>query len=404
MKRILILGGAGRMSSGTARDLLATYSHSIEKLIIADSSNERLDILRQSLTDSRIETHIIDVTDRQIILSLLAKCDVCINAVPTFAGLQMDIFHACFEAKRNYVDYGGMGIYTVQQKAEHDQWEKAGITAILGLGADPGLSNILCRVVADRLDKIDKINLYWAAKLIGDENPILIPPYNLSTVLAEYTNPSQQFLNGKLQQVPAQSGFETIDLPEPFGKTSFMHSQHSEPLTVPFANGIKEKGMQEFTWKLSLPEREHQAWIGLVKAGFGESFDEDVTLPNGTSVRPVDVLQAVIDRNIERHKKRIPDQELHEIHFAIGQGVKEGNSCRVTARMIGLPDPMYNEYVDACTSMSMSIGVQQFLNTETTRKSGVYAPEEYFNADKFLEEIRKRNFKVEIETQITEKD
>ncbi|CAF1141895.1 unnamed protein product [Didymodactylos carnosus] len=218
LKRILILAGAGRMSSGTARDLLATYSHSIEKLIIADSSNERLDIL----------------------------------------------------------------------------------------------------LVADRLDRIDKMSLYWAAKFIGDENPILIPPYNLSTVLAEYGNLSQQFLNGKLQQVPAQSGFETIDLPEPFGKTSFIHSEHSEPLTVPFANAFKEKGIQEFTWKLSLPEREHQAWIRLVKAGFGETFDEDVTLPNGTSVRPVDVLQVVIDRNIERHKKRIPDQELHEIHFSIG--------------------------------------------------------------------------------------
>ncbi|CAF1351467.1 unnamed protein product, partial [Didymodactylos carnosus] len=302
LKRILILGSAGRMSSGTARDLLATYSHSIEKLIIADSSNERLDILRESLTDSRIETNVIDVTDRQIILSLLAKCDVYINAVPTFAGLQMDIFHACFEAER---------ITWITEA-----W--AGITAIFGLGADPGLSNILCRVVADRLDRIDKMSLYWAAKFIGDENPILIPPYNLSTVLAEYGNLSQQFLNGKLQQVPAQSGFETIDLPEPFGKTSFIHSEHSEPLTVPFANAFKEKGIQEFTWKLSLPEREHQAWIRLVKAGFGETFDEDVTLPNGTSVRPVDVLQVVIDRNIERHKKRIPDQELHEIHFSIG--------------------------------------------------------------------------------------
>ncbi|CAF1594058.1 unnamed protein product, partial [Didymodactylos carnosus] len=206
-----------------ARDLLATYSHSIEKLIIADSNNERLDILRQSLTDSPIEIHVIDVTDRQIILSLLVKCDVYINAVPTFVGLQMNIFHACFEAKRNYLEYGGMGIYTVQQKAEHDQWEKAEIIAILGLGADPGLFNILCRVVADRLDRIDKMNLYWTAKFIGDENSILIPPYNLSTVLAEYGNPSQQFLNGKLPQVPAQSGFETIDLPEPFTGIQELH-------------------------------------------------------------------------------------------------------------------------------------------------------------------------------------
>ena len=382
------------MSAGTARDLLSKLSSGITKVVAADSNAERLASLKKSLADSRLETRVFDVNDRAALLALLADSDLCINGVPTFAGFQMTIFEACLEAKRPYVDYGGMGVYTVKQKAQHEKWNSAGVTAVIGLGADPGMSNIICRAVADRLDRIDRINLYWAATKIGPDSPVLVPPYSVSTVLAEYANPSQQFLDGKLQEVPAQAGAETLDLPEPWGRTTFIHSQHSEPLTVPFSEGIAEKGIREFTWKLSLPERDHEAWIGLVKAGFGAT-DEPVTV-KGVSVRPLDVLQAVIDRNLKNNQGRIPAQEAHEIHLAIGHGTRHGKRCRVTCRVIGHPDPLYDDYADAGTSMNMSIGVQQILSRPL--RPGVWAAEEYFQADAFFAELRKRKFSTEIET------
>ena len=395
---ILIIGGAGLMSTGTARDLLSDLSSGISKITAADTNADRLAALKKSLPDPRLQTRTFDVNDRASLLALLADCDLCVNGVPTFAGFQMAIFAACLEAKKPYVDYGGMGVYTVKQKAQHDAWKKAGVTAVIGVGSDPGLSNIICRAVADRLDRVDRINLYWAATKIGAESPVLVPPYSISTVLAEYANPSQQFLDGKLQEVPAQAGTETIDLPKPWGRTTFIHSQHSEPLTVPFSEGIAEKGIREFTWKLSLPERDHEAWVGLVKAGFGAT-DEPVTV-KGVAVRPLDVLQAVIDRNISRNGSRIPAQESHEIHFATGQGTRDGKRCRVTCRVIGHPDPLYDDYVDAGTSMNMSIGVQQILSR--TLRPGVWAAEEYFQADSFFAELRKRHFSIEIETQTWE--
>jgi saccharopine dehydrogenase-like NADP-dependent oxidoreductase len=393
--RILILGGAGLMSTGTARDLLSQLSSGVERVVAADSSAERLAALKQSLNDPRLETRVFDVNNRAALMTLLADCDLCVNGVPTFAGFQMAIFEACLEAKRAYVDYGGMGVYTVRQKAEHAKWAKAGVTAVIGLGADPGMSNIICRAVADRLDRIERINLYWAATKIGPESPVLVPPYSLSTVLAEYANPSQQFLDGKLQEVPPQSGVETMDLPEPWGRTTFIHSQHSEPLTVPFSQGIAEKGIREFTWKLSLPARDHEAWVGLVKAGFGAA-DEPVTV-KGVTVKPLDVLQSVIERNIRNNRSRIPAQEGHEIHLAIGHGTRDGKRCRVTCRVIGHPDPLYDDYVDAGTSMNMSIGVQQILKHPV--RPGVWAAEEYFETEAFFAELRKRHFSIEIETE-----
>lgn len=387
------------MSAGTARDLLSDLSAGVTRIVAADANAERLQAMKQSLVDPRLETRVFDVNDRAALMELLAECDICINGVPTFAGFQMTIFEACLQAKCTYVDYGGMGVYTVKQKAQHDVWKKAGVTAIVGLGADPGMSNIICRAVADRLDRIEKINLYWAATKVGLDSPVLVPPYSVSTVLAEYANPSQQFLDGQLQEVATQAGTETIDLPQPWGRTKFIHSQHSEPLTVPFSEGIAEKGIREFTWKLSLPERDHESWVGLVKAGF-DAENEPITV-KGVTVRPLDVLQAVIDRNIRKNKSRIPAQEGHEIHLAIGHGTRDGKPCTVTCRVIGHPHPLYDDYVDAGTSMNMSIGVQQIM--KKSLRPGVWAAEEYFEADAFFAELRKRHFEIEIETLSVEK-
>jgi saccharopine dehydrogenase-like NADP-dependent oxidoreductase len=260
---------------------------------------------------------------------------------------------------------------------------------LIGAGADPGMSNVICRAVADELDTIDRINLYWAAELVGPENPVLVPPYSISTVLAEYARPSTQFLNGRHEECAAMTGREVLDLPGPWGRCEFMYSPHSEQLTVPLADGIREKGIREFTWKLHLPRREHEAWVGLVKAGFGD-FDDPVTLA-GASVKPLDVLAAVITRNIERNRSRVPEQASHEIHFAIGRGTRGGRPATVRCEVVVAPDPMYAGYVDAATSMNASIAAQLL---DGAAPPGVWAPEEIFDVATYFAEMRKRNFKV----------
>ncbi len=392
--RLLILGGAGLMGAGTVRDLLSELSSGVDRIVVADGFVDRLEALAARIDDPRLLTAGLDLDDPTSLNLLLHEADLCINAVATFAGYQMEIFEACLAAGTTYVDYGGMGVYTVKQKAEHERWREAGVTAVLGLGADPGLSNIICRAVADKLETIEAINLYWAAAAVGAESPVLVPPYAASTVLSEYSNPSQQFLNGRLTEVPPQSGEEVLDLPQPWGRTRFMHTQHSEPLTVPFAEGIAEKGIEEMTWKLHLPEAEHQAWVGLVKAGFGD-FARPVRLRDGREVKPIDVLQAVIDRNMAENADRIPAQEAHEIHLAIGRGTAGGRPSEARCRVMSHPHPLYDGYLDAGTSMCMSIGVQQLMAGEP--RPGVWAPEEYFDPEAFFVQLRRRHFEVEQE-------
>jgi saccharopine dehydrogenase-like NADP-dependent oxidoreductase len=389
--KISILGGAGLMGAGIVRDLVSDRAIvEITTIRICDTSRARMESLAADLGDPRLELFDLNVTDPAQLSAAISGADLCINCVPTLLGFQMSIFEAALSAKVAYMDLGGLGTFTVKQIAEHERFKAAGVTAVVGVGADPGMSNVICRAVADELDTIEKINLYWAAELVGDENPILMPPYSVSTVLAEYAHPSTQFLDGKHVECAPMTGREVIDLAEPWGRCEFMYSPHSEQLTVPLADGIRDKGIREFTWKLHLPHREHEAWVGLVKAGFGD-FNDPVEV-GGVSIKPLDVLNAVIQRNIARNQDRIPQQESSEIHFAIGQGMKDGKRVEVRYQVIVTPDEMYAPYVDAGTSMSASIAAQLVL--KNPKRPGVWAPEEYFSAADFFPELEKRKFKV----------
>ena len=391
-KNIHVIGGAGLMGRGIVHDLLSDRSIvDIGKVRVFDVSRPSLDRLRRQLDDARLEVSPLDVSDRNALMAALAGADICINAVPTMAGHQMQIFEAALAARVPYLDLGGLGTYTVQQKAADERFRAAGVCAVIGNGADPGMSNVLCRLVADQLDTIDKLNLYWAAELVGPENPVLVPPYSVSTVIAEYALPSTQFLDGRHVEVPPMTGVEVIDLPEPWNRCEFMYSPHSEQLTVPLAKGITEKGIREFTWKLHLPHREHDAWVGLVKAGFG---DDDPIEVDGVAVHPGRFLASVINRNIERNRDRIPDQASHEIHFVTGTGTRRGVAARVRSEIVVRPHPMYEGYVDAATSMNGSIAAQLMLKSPLP--AGVWAPEEFFDTGPYFEELRKRNFEFNL--------
>ncbi len=118
--RILVLGGAGAMASGTVRDLISAHQEQITRVVVADRLLGQAQALVQTLGDPRLSAAEVDVSDSLTLPSLLRDCDLCINAVPTFAGQQMVIFDACRQAGKPYVDYGGMGVLTVEQKKHHD--------------------------------------------------------------------------------------------------------------------------------------------------------------------------------------------------------------------------------------------------------------------------------------------
>ena len=396
--KLAVLGGAGKMGSGVVRDLVSKESRDVEKVIVVDTTLRKMEMLVEELRDKRLEVARLDVTVKESILDLLKEVDVCVNTVPTFAGHQMDLFHCCLETRCPYLDLGGMAIYTEKQKAEHEEWVKEGVPAILGLGADPGMSNIIVKAVADKLNKIDKISLYWGAKVIGPESPVFVPPYNILTLLGEYAHTSKQFMDGKLVELPPQSGKQPLDLGKPFDKMWFIHTQHSEPITVPFSRGIKDKGIKEFTWRLCLPHEEDEVLRSLVKIGFGD-FNEPLKVKGG-EILPGEFLEALIENNIAKNRDKIPEKTNYEIHLAIGEGKIDDTKARVTCSVNLFPDPFFSNYNDPATSMCSSIGSQ--ILGRGNIPPGVWGPEECVDVKEFFRELRKRHFKIAMKIEMEE--
>jgi len=168
---ITLLGGAGYMGAGIVRDLVSDRAIiDITRVRVCDTSREKMQALADELGDPRLELVDLDVATPEALQAAIAGSSICINCVPTLLGYQMRIFEAALAARVAYVDLGGLGTFTVKQMAEHARFKAAGVTAVIGAGADPGMSNVICRAVADELDEIDSIRLYWAAELVGDEN------------------------------------------------------------------------------------------------------------------------------------------------------------------------------------------------------------------------------------------
>ena len=138
------------------------------------------------------------------------------------------------------------------------------------------------------------------------------------------------------------------------------------------------------------PDREHEAWTGLVKAGFGD-FVDPLTV-DGVTVTPGRFLDALIRRNVERNSHLIPETTSRELHLAVGHGEANGRPATVNCAVMSQSDPFYAGYLDAGTSMGLSIGVQ--LMGDAPLRPGVWGPEEYFEVAPFLQELKRRRFTV----------
>ena len=73
----------------------------------------------------------------------LDGCDVLVNAASYRVNL--DAMRACLEAGCHYLDLGGLYRVTGRQLELDDEFERAGLLALLGIGSSPGKTNVMAR-------------------------------------------------------------------------------------------------------------------------------------------------------------------------------------------------------------------------------------------------------------------
>lgn len=124
------------------------------------------------------------------------------------------------------------------QFAQAPDWERAGRLALVGMGVEPGLSDVFARYAADHLfDEIDELGTRDGANLVvRDEagNEIFAPSFSIWTTIEECLNPPVIWEQDRgWFTTPPFSEPETFVFPDGIGPVECVNVEHEEVLLMP---------------------------------------------------------------------------------------------------------------------------------------------------------------------------
>ncbi|MGH2766747.1 MAG: saccharopine dehydrogenase family protein [Actinomycetota bacterium] len=204
--------------------------------------------------------------------------------------LNLEAMEAALEARVPYADLGGLFHMTLRQLELDARFLEAGVPAVLGIGCCSGISNVLARLAADRLDEVRSVDIVDGAVEVDGGFGV---PYSADTILDELTQPAVVFEDGEMREVPAASGAIRYLFPEPLGEMEAFYTLHSEPATLPDTI----EGVQDVRWRLALPPKIADGFRVLVDLGLAS--EELLETPTGGAV-PREVLRALLAPGCQR--------------------------------------------------------------------------------------------------------
>src|SRR5947207_5221621 len=129
--------------------------------------------------------------------------------------------------------------------------EAAGITAILGMGGTPGVTNLLARAAVDKLDRVDSIKVHLGCSDDTPSTAPLVAPYSIRTILDEFTRSPQVFQDGTWYPQQPLTGQEELIFSLPVGRASAIFSLHSECACFPVS--FRDKGIRHVCFNITFP-------------------------------------------------------------------------------------------------------------------------------------------------------
>ena len=255
--RILLVGAGG---VGDAIAKIAARRSFFEQIIVTDYDLSRAErtiaALRERHGDDAINGRFvadqIDASNADNVAEVAKRhrATHVMNAVePTFV---MSIFSGAFAAGANYLDKA-MSLSVPHPSTPHElpgvklgdeqfamanEWESAGLLALVGIGVEPGLSNVFARYAHDHLfSEIDELGTRDGANLVvRDENgnEIFAPSFSIWTTIEECLNPPVVWEKdrGWFTTEPFSEP-EVFDFPEGIGPVECVNVEHEEVLMMP---------------------------------------------------------------------------------------------------------------------------------------------------------------------------
>jgi lysine 6-dehydrogenase len=419
--RVVVVGGAGAMGRWTVRDL--TESEGVDEVVVADLDGARAReaagwaaARSGSNGTAQVSGLALDAGDPEALRRAFDGADVVCNCA--VYALNLPVMEACLDAGTHYVDLGGLFHTTRRQLALHDRFVAAGITAVVGMGGSPGITNVLAALAARGLDVVSEVEVRLGVADFAPSSAPVPVPYAIQTILDEFAVPAVTFRDGRLIEVPAMSEQEELDFPPPVGRVRVGHTLHSEIATLPLH--FADRGIRSVSFKVGFPADFMDKLTLLTALGLADTTP--VELPSGTVV-PRELLVHAITRTATTPGPEAAPDDAEAIWVRV-RGRRAGPSgdpalapreepdspghppgvprtpppVERLAELVVRPHPAWQAGSGQLdTGVPPSI-VAQLLAAKVIDRPGVLAPEDAVPPEPFLAELATRNMEVTLIT------
>jgi saccharopine dehydrogenase-like NADP-dependent oxidoreductase len=297
--KVLVIGAGG---VGAAFAGIAQRRPVFEHVVLADVAVERAQAAAARLGEpDRFSGERVDASSRSDLVELIERVapDAVLNACdPRF---NEPIFGAAYDARVTYLDMAMTlshphperphelpgEMLGDKQLAEHEAWEAAGLLALVGIGVEPGLSDIFARYAADELfSELDEVGVRDGADLVV-EGYDFAPTFSIWTTIEECLNPPLIWERERgFYTTPPFSEPEVFNFPEGIGPVECVNVEHEEVVLIP-----RWVPCRRVTFKYGLGQEFIDVLSTLHKLGLDST--EPLTV-RGMQVSPRDVVAAAL--------------------------------------------------------------------------------------------------------------
>ena len=356
------------------------------EICIASRTLSKCDALKKKLEGGRTKIEIAQVNadNTQELIDLINRIqpDIVINVALPYQDLT--IMDACLATKVDYVDTAN---YEPEDTAKFEykwQWaykerfEKAGITALLGSGFDPGVTGVFSAYAQKHyFDEIHSIDIVDANA--GDHGYPFATNFNPEINIREVTAKGSYFENGKFIETEPMSIKQVYDLPEIGQKDIYLlHHEEMESLAIHI------KGIKRIRFWMTFSQSYLNHLQVLQNVGMTSIVPIDY---EGQKIVPLQFLKAVLPDPASLGSRTKGKTNIG----CIFQGMKDGKPVKYYVYNVCVHEECYAEVgsqaISYTTGVPAMIGAMMVL-TGKWKKPGVFNIEE-FDPDPFMDALNK---------------
>ena len=386
MGKALIIGAGG--VAGVVVHKCCQNSEVFTEICIASRTKSKCDALKKQVeekgTKTKVTTAQVDADSVPQLVELInkEKPDIVINVALPYQDLT--IMDACLETKTDYVDtanYEHPDTAKFEYKyqwAYREKFEKAGITALLGSGFDPGVTGVFCAYAQKHyFDEINYIDILDCNG--GDHGYPFATNFNPEINIREVSAKGSYIEDGRWVETEPMEIKREYDF-EQVGKKDMYLLHHEELESL----ALNIKGIKRIRFFMTFG----QSYLTHLKCleNVGMTSIEPI-MYEGREIVPLQFLKAVLPDPASLGPRTVGKTNIGCIY----QGQKDGKPVKYYVYNVCDHQECYKEVgsqaVSYTTGVPAMIGAMMVL-TGKWKKAGVYNVEE-FDPDPFMEALNK---------------